>query len=179
MKTIRLLFGMAVVFFLAFAPLAAKAHKGHTSRHEHGIYSPYWVPNHIVRAEMRHVYFPEFDVYFDRWNGTYIYFTGRRWLTSPYRPYGLRPVDFARAHKVGLGINSSRPYVYHTRTYSSYSRYYRNNGYSYSYGNRYKHRHSNEYHQNGKKSQRRDWENDRRNDNQRDENYERRRGGRN
>ena len=137
MKTIRLLFGSAVVFFMAFAPLSAKAHKGHNLHHGHGMYTPYWVPNHIVRAEIRHVYFPEFEIYFDRWNGTYLYFTGRRWVSSIYRPYGLRSIDFARSYKVGLAIDSPRPFVYDTRHRSNYSRYYRNNGLSHSNGHAY------------------------------------------
>ena len=141
MKTSRLLFGMALVSFMAFAPIATAAHKGNYDRHEHKLYTPYWVPDYIVRAEIRHVYFPKYDIYFDRWNGTYIYFTGMRWLTSPRRPFGLRTVDFARSYKVGLAINSPRPFVYHTRnTRSSYYRKASQNfryGYRYSYGHRY------------------------------------------
>ena len=141
MKTSRLLFGMALVSFMAFAPIATAAHKGNYDRHEHKLYTPYWVPDYIVRAEIRHVYFPKYDIYFDRWNGTYIYFTGMRWLTSPRRPFGLRTVDFARSYKVGLAINSPRPFVYHTRnTGSSYYRKASQNfryGYRYSYGHRY------------------------------------------
>ena len=141
MKTSRLLFGLVLVSFMAFGPLTATAHKGHTNGHRHVTYMPYWVPNHLAGAEVRHVYFPEFDVYFDRWNGTFIYFSGNRWRTSVRRPFGIRPVDFARTYKVGLAIDSPRPYVYHTRNKGR--RYYRSLSQNYRYGYRYSYGHQN------------------------------------
>ena len=185
MKTIRLLFGMMLVFFMALMPIVAKAHKGHTGKHRNNLYTPYWIPHHIARANMRHVYFPEFEIYFDRWNGTYVYLSGRQWVATTYAPYGLRGVNFARAYKVGLSINSSRPYVYHTRHRANYSRYYRNSGYSYSYGYGYQYGHKKGHHKGYKKNGKYPndkWDNDRRSDdNRRDDRGDRntgRRGGR-
>lgn len=190
MKTVRLLFGMMLVFFTAFAPIVAKAHNGHANKHRHGIYTPHWVPSYVVRENIRHVYFPAYEVYFDRWNGNYIYFTRQGWITSSYLPYGLRGVNFRRAYKIGVAIDSSRPYTYNNLHRSNYRRYYGKRGYSYSDGHGYKQGNKNDHgHHKGNKKNGKyyndiQWDNDQKEDNRRDpgrkdQNYSRRGGRRN
>ena len=118
MKTIRLLLGLILVFSMSFAAFEAKAHKGH--RGKHYVYTPYWVPTYAVRANMRHVYFPDYNIYFDRLNGTFVYLEGRRWVVSARVPACFGRVNFARAYKVGLDLNTSRPYVYNQAHYRDF-----------------------------------------------------------
>ena len=153
MKTIRLFTVMAVVFFMAFAQ-EAKAHRGHNGSHRHGVYTPNWVPDYMVRANTRHVYFPDFELYYDRWDGTFIFLNRGRWITSTYPPVALRNVNFARAYKVGCSINTAQPYLYHARNRVNHSRYYRHPRYRrpyqkrYSYGNqRNQYRHQDSYYE--------------------------------
>jgi len=120
MKTVRLLLGMMLIFFMAFAPMDAEAHKGHKGKHKHRVHNPYWVPAHIIKANVRHVYFPDYNVYYDRWNDTFIYLEGRRWVVSGRVPVCLNRINFTRAYKVGLYIDSPRPYVYNRRHLADY-----------------------------------------------------------
>lgn len=118
MKTLRLLFGMALVLFMVLAPQSADAQRGHHERDR--AYTPYWIPAHIIAANVRHVYFPEYNVYFDRRNGTYVYLEGRRWVVSRQLPYCLHSTNFVRAYKVGLHLNTARPYIYNQSHQANY-----------------------------------------------------------
>ena len=189
MKTVRLLFGMVVVFLMTFAPTNAEAHRGNGGNHGHYAYNPYWVPGYVVRANMRHVYFPEYEMYFDRWNGTYIYLNHGRWQVSVQIPFELRRVNFGHAYMVGVGIDTARPYVYRTQHRYNYRRHYRQPKHDHGYYHSYKKGHAYGHHK-GKKgheyglNKRKDqhdghWENGRRNDQSGNRNNGRRGGRRN
>ena len=148
MKTIRLLFGVVLVLIMVSVPETAEAHRGHG---RHGVNAPHWVPAHIVRTNARHVYFPEYNVYFDRWNGTYIYQEGRRWITSAQLPLCFRGISFSRTYMIGLHLDTPRPYVHNRRHLANY-RHSRYNHYHSSYykkggngGNRARYRHERTY----------------------------------
>lgn len=125
MKTVRLFIGMMLVLFMALAPMEAEAQKGHRSQHRQELYTPYWIPTYMVRENVRYVYFPDHEFYYDRWEGSYIYLNRGRWIVSTRLPYFLRSVNFNRAYIVGLRSQAPRPYRFHARHRANYRRNYR------------------------------------------------------
>lgn len=117
MKRFRLLPGLLVVL-MVFASSQAEAHRGHHVRHR--VYTPYWIPAYMATMDVRHVYFPRHNIYFDRWNGTYLYRESRRWVTSRRLPSYLRRLNLARSYKVALDIHIARPFVYNRRHLAAY-----------------------------------------------------------
>ena len=120
MKTVRLFIGTMLVFFMAFAPMEAKAHKGQHGKHKHGVYTPYWIPSHIATNNVRHVYLPDYECYYDRWQGTFTYVSRGRWVVNSKVPHFLKRVNLNRVYVVALRTRAPRPYTQHARYRAGY-----------------------------------------------------------
>jgi hypothetical protein len=70
---------------------------------------PPWAPAKGYRAQTRHVYFSDYNIYFDLQRSVYIYLSGGKWIISPSLPTRYAKIDFKRAVKVELELNSDNP----------------------------------------------------------------------
>jgi len=120
MKTSRHLFGIVLMLFMVIAPQESNAHRGPHGRHV--VYTPKWIPAHMARANVRYVFFPDHNVYFDRWNRAFVYQEGRRWVARTRPPVWFSGINFNQAYMVGLNLNAARPFVYNSRHLARYRR---------------------------------------------------------
>lgn len=120
MKTVRLLFALLMVFFLAIAPAEANRNRWHAKRNS--VYTPHWVSHHAVRTQARHIFLPDFNVYYDRANGLFIYSGRKGWRATREIPRRLRGVNLRRAYQVSLSTWSDTPERYNRRHQALYSK---------------------------------------------------------
>ena len=135
MKTIILISAMLILPYFA---ISQKGHgkgngKGHSNgegRHSHKktsvvhpfnavpvVYKskkhkgpPYWAPANGYRH--RNVYFPQYQCYYDSYNGEYIYLSNQRWIRAYSPPSIMVNVDLGLARKVELDVDVARPQIY-------------------------------------------------------------------
>lgn len=73
---------------------------------------PPWAPAHGFRAKTRHVYFPEYNLYFDIEKRVYIHFQAGRWSISVDLPTRLGNINLRNASKFELDIDIDNPQIY-------------------------------------------------------------------
>jgi hypothetical protein len=73
---------------------------------------PPWAPAHGYRAKTRHIYFPQYNFYFDLQRGVYIYLSGTNWQVGVSLPSAFAGVDLIVATKVELELDSDTPQKY-------------------------------------------------------------------
>ena len=83
-------------------------------------YPPRWVPAHGYRANVRHIYFPEQNIYYDTRRDVYIYPDRGRWVTSVRLPDVFAMISLATAPKIELALNTPYPYRYNERHMEMY-----------------------------------------------------------
>lgn len=74
--------------------------------------SPPWAPGHGFRAKTRHVYFPEYNFYYDLEKRVYIHFQAGKWTLSPELPSRLNNINLRNASKFELDLDSDSPQIY-------------------------------------------------------------------
>lgn len=104
MKTRSLLPVLMVIFTLSVFSPASLFAQG----------PPPWAPAHGYRAKVRHIYFPDYNFYFDLQRNVYIYLSGSNWEVSVGLPVFLSSVNLSVATKVQLELNSDMPQKYNT-----------------------------------------------------------------
>lgn len=72
---------------------------------------PDWAPAHGYRVKTRHIYFPEYNFYYDTQKSVYIYMDSDHWAVSVNVPTPFGNVDLKVASKVQLRVNTETPQV--------------------------------------------------------------------
>jgi len=84
---------------------------------------PSWAPAYGQRAQQvraRHIYFPEYNFYYDLQRDVYIYIDRGGWRITAQIPRFLRYVDLGNSIQVALVLNTDTPFYYnreHRRAY--------------------------------------------------------------
>lgn len=65
---------------------------------------PPWAPAHGYRH--RHVYFPQYQCYYDNYDGVYIYYSGARWIRTYSIPSFMIGVNLSAARIVELNMDN-------------------------------------------------------------------------
>ncbi len=73
---------------------------------------PPWAPAHGYRSKVRHIYFPDYNFYFDLDRGVYIYLSRDKWEVSVKLPSLYASFDLKSAVHVELELDSSSPQKY-------------------------------------------------------------------
>lgn len=73
---------------------------------------PPWAPAHGYRAKTRHIYFPQYNMYYDTYRGNYLYLSGRNWTVSAALPSIYVGVNLGRAAQIQLNYAGYDPYRY-------------------------------------------------------------------
>ncbi|MDX2068720.1 MAG: hypothetical protein SFV55_09855 [Haliscomenobacter sp.] len=75
---------------------------------------PPWAPAHGFRAKTRHVYFPEYNFYFDIEKRVYIHFQAGKWTVTVDLPARLGNINLLNASKFELDIDIDNPQIYNS-----------------------------------------------------------------
>lgn len=73
---------------------------------------PPWAPAHGYRAKTRHVFFKDYDTYYDLAKGVYITLKKGKWEVSAKLPAILEKVDLKKAKQVELELDMDEPQKY-------------------------------------------------------------------
>jgi hypothetical protein len=73
-----------------------------------------WAPAHGFRAKTRHVYFPEYNFYFDIEKKVYIHFQAGKWTVTAELPARLGNINLRNASKFELDIDIDNPQIYNS-----------------------------------------------------------------
>ena len=75
---------------------------------------PPWAPAHGFRVKTRHVYFPEYNLYFDIEKKVYIHFQAGKWTVTAELPARLGNINLRNASKFELDIDIDNPQIYNS-----------------------------------------------------------------
>ena len=119
-KNISLLTGIAIVCLLLTIPTNSfgQAKKGGP---------PPWAPAHGYRANVKHVYFPEHNVYFDVQKAVYISASGSGWSVSVELPSLLKGINLSASTQIELDLNTDKPQQYNSEHKTKYKAQYKSN----------------------------------------------------
>lgn len=113
-----------MVFILSMPFDSFASHKNHgKSKNELRKGPPSWAPAHGYRAKIRHVYFPEHNIYYDRYKEAYIYISMGKWEVNARLPLPLRNLDLYNATYVEIYSTDNAPHVYNSQHIARYRRY--------------------------------------------------------
>lgn len=107
-----------LAFLLILLITATLSAAGQNNDKHHG--PPSWAPAHGYRADTRHVYFPDQNMYFDVQRNNYIYFHDGKWQVSVKLPSLYVGVDLGRAAKIELNLNTDSPQRYNEEHKTKY-----------------------------------------------------------
>lgn len=99
--------GFVVLIVLTLAPSLVLSGQ----RNENGGPPP-WAPAHGYRAKTRHIYFPDYNFYFDVQRNVYIYLEGSNWQVNANIPIMYAGLNLKVAAKVELDLNTDTPQKY-------------------------------------------------------------------
>jgi hypothetical protein len=103
---------------------------------------PPWAPAHGYRVKTRHVYFPQYNMYYDMNRSSYLYLNGGHWTVSATLPNIFVGINLGRATQIQLNYASYDPYRYNDIHVVEYRRYVeRPPYYHYAYECHNHHRH--------------------------------------
>ncbi|MFN6946967.1 MAG: hypothetical protein ACK4ND_18635 [Cytophagaceae bacterium] len=74
---------------------------------------PPWAPAHGYRAKTRHIYFQDYDTYYDLQRGVYISLGNGRWEVSARVPSPLKGVNLKLANQIELDLDLDDPQRYY------------------------------------------------------------------
>lgn len=84
---------------------------------------PPWAPAHGYRAQTRHIYFPQYNMYYDINRSSYLYLNGGNWTVSASLPNIYVGVNLGGAAQVQLTYGGYDPYRYNTVHVVEYREY--------------------------------------------------------
>lgn len=84
---------------------------------------PPWAPAHGYRNNTRHIYFPQYNMYYDMNRSSYLYLNGGNWEVSATLPNIFVGVNLGRAAQVQLNYVGYDPYRYNEVHVVEYRRY--------------------------------------------------------
>ncbi|QBZ98989.1 hypothetical protein [Flavobacterium sangjuense] len=111
---------------------------------------PPWAPAHGYRAKTRHVYFPQYNMYYDMNRGSYLYLNGGRWSVSATLPNIYVGVNLGSTAQIQLNYMGYDPYRYndvHVVEYRQYcnERHYDDDDYRHNHKHWKKHKKHKKY----------------------------------
>ena len=110
MKTKFLFRGLVVIMILTLALSLDTFGQGKEKKKG----PPPWAPAHGYRAQTRHIYFPDYNFYFDLQKSVYIHLSGENWQVSANLPSVFSGVDFKITAKVELDLDIDTPQKYNS-----------------------------------------------------------------
>ncbi len=110
MKTKFLFRGLVVIMILTFAFSLDTFGQG--KEEQKG--PPPWAPAHGYRAQTRHVYFPDYNFYFDIQKSVYIHLSGENWQVSANLPSVFSGVDLKISATMELDLYTDTPQKYNS-----------------------------------------------------------------
>lgn len=81
---------------------------------------PDWAPAHGYREKTRHIYFSDYNFYFDLEKKVYIYLSGDNWQVSAQLPSVYAKIDLGHAAQVELAINTDTPQKHNAKHLAEY-----------------------------------------------------------
>jgi hypothetical protein len=97
---------------------------------------PPWAPAHGYRAKTRHIYFPQYNMYYDMNRHSYLYLDGGHWSVSATLPNIFVGINLGRASQIQLNYVGYDPYRYNNVHVVEYRQYSHENHYD---GHKHKH----------------------------------------
>jgi len=104
--------------FLAFSACTPAEAVAATTSQRH----PNWAPEQGYRHETRHIYFPDYNFYYDNQRSVYIFFNNGKWRVNSNLPVIYSRINLRNASQVELVLNSNYPQRYngqHKEKYKS------------------------------------------------------------
>lgn len=98
---------------------------------------PPWAPAHGYRAKTRHIYFPQYNMYYDTYRSSYLYLNGRNWAVSATLPSIFVGVNLGNAAQIQLSYNGYDPYRYNQVHVVEYREYCDHDHYHYKHKDRH------------------------------------------
>ena len=115
MKTKNRFIGLLILMILILAPTMV------VSGQKNGKGGPPpWAPAHGYRAKTRHVYFPDYNFYFDVQKNVYIYLIGDRWQVSVELPSIYAEINLRNVLTVELELETDTPQIYNAEHITKY-----------------------------------------------------------
>ena len=115
MKTRRRFIGFIILMALILSPSIVVTGQGNGKGGP-----PPWAPAHGYRAKTRHIYFPDYNFYFDVQKNVYIYMSGDKWQVSVNLPSIYASINLKSALMVELEIETDTPQVYNADHIAKY-----------------------------------------------------------
>ncbi|MGC4042125.1 MAG: hypothetical protein QM710_15385 [Flavobacterium sp.] len=84
---------------------------------------PPWAPAHGYRAQTRHIYFPQYNMYYDMNRSSYLYLNGGQWTVSASVPNIYVGINLGRAAQIQLNYAGYDPYRYNAVHVVEYRQY--------------------------------------------------------
>lgn len=84
---------------------------------------PPWAPAHGYRAKTRHIYFPQYNMYYDMNRSSYLYLNGSQWSVSASLPSIYVGINLGRAAQIQLNYGGYDPYRYNNVHVVEYRQY--------------------------------------------------------
>jgi hypothetical protein len=84
---------------------------------------PPWAPAHGYRAKTRHIYFPQYNMYYDMNRSSYLYLNGGNWAVSAALPNIYVGLNLGRAAQIQLSYTGYDPYRYNNVHVVEYREY--------------------------------------------------------
>lgn len=110
MKTKSTLTGLSLLLMLTFATTLSTF----SQEKEKSKGPPAWAPAHGYRANTRHIFFPDQNLYFDLQRNVYIYLSAGNWQVSVKLPSLYAGIDLKGATKVELELDTDTPQKYNS-----------------------------------------------------------------
>jgi hypothetical protein len=99
---------------------------------------PSWAPAHGYRAKTRHIYFPQYNMYYDMNRRSYLHLEGGNWSVSAALPNIFVGINLGKTAQIQLDYTGYDPYRYNNVHVVEY-REYCNGGY-YHHDKHWKHK---------------------------------------
>ncbi|MEO5777399.1 MAG: hypothetical protein ABIQ27_10865 [Flavobacterium sp.] len=84
---------------------------------------PPWAPAHGYRAKTRHIYYPQYNMYYDRNRSSYLYLNGGHWSVSATLPNIYVGINLGNAAQIQLNYGGYDPYRYNNVHVVEYRQY--------------------------------------------------------
>lgn len=102
-KSLKLVI-VAFISFLFLMPSSSLAHGK----------PPKWAPAHGYRAKTRHIYFPQYNLYYDFQRSAYFYLNNGKWSISVKLPAPYIGINLGAATQIQLNYIGATPYFHNT-----------------------------------------------------------------
>lgn len=81
---------------------------------------PSWAPAHGYRAKTRHIYFPEYNLYYDIQKKNYIYLNNGKWTFGTKIPTTITNIRLSKSTQIELDFYGDSPQHYNNSHKTKY-----------------------------------------------------------